>query len=402
MLSRFHTTVNLHCILLLILSWISVNIYLPALPTLGKIFHTSQANLNLSLTLFFASFAISQLGWGPLSEKYGRKKPLLIGMILTSLGVVMAMLANSVTIFNAGRFIEAIGLGCAPVLGRAILADALSEAQLSITWAYATITANSMPALAPIVGGHLMAWFGWRFIFLFLLVYSVVLYFSMYKHLPETHAHIQPELNLKHFLMQYWQACTHKKFMGYLSPYILITGAMVGYYALTPFIFVTHLHISVQNYGFFSLVTVATYIFGAAINRFITPYYDGMKLVIWGTAIALLAAVICCILALFYSVTVFTVLLPLSIFTLSAGFVSPSSNAGALNALRQLAGAASSVAGFGLYAVSALLSTIAVALPVATLWPLAIYISSVAVIAFLSFLLLVVFPAPSPKVSKEV
>jgi len=380
---------RLLCVLLLILSWISVNIYLPALPALSHVFQTSETNLKFSLTLFFASFAIAQLFWGPLSEKYGRKKPLLIGMILTSVGVAMAMLADSVTLFNIGRFIEAAGLGCAPVLGRAILSDALDKVTLSITWAYTTITANIMPALAPIIGGHLMVWFGWRFIFLFLLIYSVSLYFSTYKHLPETHTHIRPDLQLKHVLLEYWEACTHREFMGYLLPYILVTGAMVGYYAVTPFIFVSYLHISAENYGFFSLVTVATYVIGAVINRFLSVHFEIKKLVILGTSATLLAALVCCIIAMFYTLNIVTVLLPMSIFTFAAGFISPSSNTGALVALRHLAGAGSAIAGAGLYAVSAILSTIATMLPLTTLWPLAIYISVIAIIVFVGFFFMV-------------
>lgn len=380
-----HNGVRLLCILLMVLSWISVNIYLPALPKLIAVFHSNEANLKLSLTLFFTSFAISQLLWGPISEKYGRKKPLMIGMALTSLGVLMAMFSNSVTTFNSGRFIEAVGLGCAPVLGRAILSDLLEKTLLSITWAYATITANIMPALAPIIGGHLLFWFGWRAIFLFLLLYSAALYWVTYKHLPETHQDIQPNLQFKNVLSQYASACTHRIFMGYLLPYFLLSGAMIGYYASMPFIFISKLHVAPQIYGYYSVITVLTYIAGALLNRFLSLRYTLPFMVLLGTMFALAASLVICLLAAFFALTELTVLLPLALFTFAAGFVSPSSNTGSLLALRHLAGAGSAIAGSGIYAASAVLSTIATSLPLDTLWPLAMYILIVSLISFLAF-----------------
>lgn len=89
--------------------------------SLSHDFHTNPSNLKLSITIFLSSFAISQLFWGPISEKYGRKKPVIWGILLSMLGIIVTMMAKNVVIFNLGRLIEALGLGCAPILSRAIL-----------------------------------------------------------------------------------------------------------------------------------------------------------------------------------------------------------------------------------------------------------------------------------------
>lgn len=87
--SYSHSKIALIAILLLVYGWISVNIYLPALPFLTHYFHTIPANLKLSITLFLSGFAISQLFWGPISEKYGRRLPLIYGMVITLAGTAI-------------------------------------------------------------------------------------------------------------------------------------------------------------------------------------------------------------------------------------------------------------------------------------------------------------------------
>lgn len=192
--------ITMMSVLLFVFGWISVNIYLPALPSLVHDFHTSQQSLNFSLTLFLVGFAVSQLFWGPISEKYGRKLPLIYGMVITVLGITFAMLAPNVIVFNFGRFIEALGLGSAPVLGRAILMDALEPKALAPAMAYGSISANVMPAVAPVIGGYLLLWLGWRFIFAFLLMYGLWIISLLTFQLKETHPDVKKHIKILHTL----------------------------------------------------------------------------------------------------------------------------------------------------------------------------------------------------------
>lgn len=382
--------ISLIAILLFVFGWISVNIYLPALPFLSHDFHTNQQDLKFSITLFLIGFALAQLIWGPISEKYGRKPPLIYGLVITIIGITLTMLAPDITVFNSGRFIEAIGLGCAPVLGRAILIDALDPIAFSSTMAYGTISANIMPAIAPIIGGHILIWFGWRYIFTFLLIYGFILLGLLIFSLPETHQNLQRHINIFQTFKHYSEAFTHKKFLGYLTPYIVVTGAMIGYYTVTPFIFISKLNLSPNNYGYLSIITVGTYILGAIVSRFISPKYGVKKMVILGILILLFAACIFFLSAIFSSLNIFSIIIPMSIYTFAAGIICPNSNAGAMNALRHKAGVAAAVIGFSLYLSSSILSTIITAVSIENLWPLAIYIGIVALIGFLVFYLLVI------------
>ena len=387
-MKNHHKHISIIAILLFIFGWVSVNIYLPALPFLSHDLHTSTQNLKFSITLFLLGFSISQLFWGPLSEKYGRKSPIVFGLILTNIGIVMAMLATNVTIFNSGRFIEALGLGVAPTLGRAMLIDTHDAVTFAATMAYGTISSNMMPAIAPIIGAHIMIWFGWRYIFAALLLYGLLILLRIIWKIKETHTHRQPTLNILHTFKHYLETIKNREFIGYLLPYTLVTGAMIGYYTLTPFLFVTKLHISIKNYGFLSLITVITYILGAMYSRLFAQKIGIRRMVLHGTLLMLVAAISMLIADITAGLTVASVLIPMSIYTFAAGIICPNSNAGAMHSMRHKAGAAAAMIGFSVYLASAILSTIIGLLPIQSLLPLTIYIFSIALLAFLGFYLL--------------
>lgn len=384
-ISSYQTRISVVVVLLFIFGWMSVNIYLPALPSLSHDLNTTPEDLKLSLTLFLLGFAISQLIWGPISEKYGRKYPIILGLIISNIGIIMAMVAWNISIFNAGRFIEAVGLGCAPVLGRAMLTDSLNARNFVNVMAYGTISSNIMPALAPVIGGYLLIWFGWRSIFAFLLMYGLILFSVLMSRFPETHHNIQRDIKISQTFKHYIEAFTHRKFIGYLMPYVIASGGMIGYYTVTPFIFITKLHLLPSNYGYLSAVTVATYILGAVISQWVSPRLGTRGTVLFGTKVLLFSSVIFFIFALLTNINIYSIIIPMSIFTLGAGIIAPNSNAGGMDALRHKAGAAAGVVGFLLYLISSILSTIITALPLSSLWPIALYIIIVSCAAFLIF-----------------
>ncbi len=380
-----HFFIRVLVIALFLYAWVSVNIYLPALPQLVTYFHASSHALKLSIVLFLGGYAFSQLIWGPLSEKHGRRKMLIAGISITTLGVLITMLSLNVVMFNMGRLIEALGLGCASVLGRAILVDTLDSTELLKTMSSATIAVNLMPAIAPILGGNLLYIAGWRSIFLFLLIYSIILLFFFVSRLPETHQHIKKELQASEMLMHYRELIKNRRFMGYVLIYMFGVGAMIGYYALAPFLFIQTLHISAHVYGYLGLITVATYLLGALVCRLVAPKWGIDKTIFLSVTILLLAAAFIIVISLFYTISVFSVLIPMSIYTFSAGILSPNANTGAMNESAYHSGAGGAILMFCLYGGASLFSSIATSLPLTSLMPLGIYIATVAVCAFSAF-----------------
>ncbi len=372
-----------------LLGLLSINIYLPGLPFIIHYFHTSAETIKLSISLFLLGFALSQFFWGSLSERFGRKKPILYGLLLSCAGTLITMLAPTAFIFNTGRLIEGVGIGCASVLTRALLTDSFKGVNLSVAISYITTAANIMPALAPIIGGYLLNWFGWRYIFLFLLIYTISLLLVFYKKLPETHQAVRSQLNFKEALADYWVILRERKFIGYLFPYILMSGGMVGYYAAAPFIFISILHISPQHYGFAQIVTVISYILGNNLSRWLTLRLGMEKTIIVGTIISLVSAIFLLISWIFFNLNIFTVLIPMTVFCLASGLIAPGANAGAMSTLSHKAGSAGAMIGAIIYATSALFSAIITNQNLSTLGPLTIYVNVIAILSVLGFITLI-------------
>jgi DHA1 family bicyclomycin/chloramphenicol resistance-like MFS transporter len=119
----------LHCftIALFVYGWLSVNIYLPILPRLEEVFQIGGQTAKLTVTVFLLGFGFSQLIWGPVSDRFGRKPVLLAGLTISVIGAVLSGLAPTIGLFMAARFAEALGLGVGPVLGRAVLSDTFAD-----------------------------------------------------------------------------------------------------------------------------------------------------------------------------------------------------------------------------------------------------------------------------------
>lgn len=142
-------------------------------------------------------------------------------MCITTVGAFIAMTATKIWMFNMGRLLEALGLGCAFVLGRAILVDVLNKIQMFRTMAYVTLVVNVMPAIAPIIGGALLLWFGWRSIFGMLLIYSIVLLLLFIYRLMETNPHIRKEIKPKEMLVDYATVIRNFRFVAFVMLYVL-------------------------------------------------------------------------------------------------------------------------------------------------------------------------------------
>jgi Bcr/CflA subfamily drug resistance transporter len=376
------TTVSL---MLFISGALSINIYLPSLLQLTQVFHTSLDNVKLSISLFLLSYALSQFFWGSLSEKIGRKKAILLGLSIASVGTLLALLASNIFLFNLARFVEGFGIGCASVLARTLLSDSLEKMKITIAISYTATAMNIIPALAPIIGGHLQYWLGWRFVFLFLLLYTVALLIIFSKKLRETNRVTQHELSIKKLFAQYAQALKHREFIGYSLPFVLLTGGLLGYYAATPFIFMSVLHFSAKTFGYFSIATVIAYICGTNLSRYLSTKLDIDKTILLGISIALLAAVIAIISWLFFSMNVIAVLLPITIYALAAGLISPCSNAGAMAAMRNNAGPSGAVLSAAYYSAWMIFSTILTHLTLNSLGTLAGYVSVIVIVALIGY-----------------
>ena len=254
---------------LIALAWLAIKISLPALPSLGVFFGVKASFLKLSISLFLGSLALSQLIWGAVLDSLGRKRTLFIALGITFYGALMVMSSYSVVIFIVGRIIEGVGVGGFSPTGRAVFVDLFPRQKVAKYLAYYSGIAGVMPFVAPLVGGYLLFLSGWRSIFLFYMV-LILIYAGVFTCcFKET----SPEEGAKHPIanpfFSYRLILKSRLFWGYIICYMGLSGVLLGYYSSMPFWFVTTWHIKEQLYAYLSSGTVAFYILGLVISRYL-------------------------------------------------------------------------------------------------------------------------------------
>jgi MFS transporter, DHA1 family, multidrug resistance protein len=156
------------------LGTLATNILLPSLPGIGASLHVSSAATTQLITVFLGIFAVGQLVVGPLSDRYGRRVPVLIGFVAFVIGSVICAVATELPGLLFGRVIQAAGACATSVLSRAIARDLFSGAALAKTLTLITIAMAAAPGFSPLLGGTLDHFFGWRSSFYFVAVFAVV------------------------------------------------------------------------------------------------------------------------------------------------------------------------------------------------------------------------------------
>lgn len=361
-----------------------MKISLPALPTLIHYFHTTPSIMKLAVSLYFACYASSQLFWGALSEKYGRRPSILSGLLIAVMGTLITMFAQNSTIYILGRCIEGIGIGVASPVGRAVITDLFDIKEISKILAIVGCINGLMPALAPIAGGFIIAEFGWRYIFLFFLVLSTgYLIWAFYK-LPETH----DDRNTHKLSMQfkgYLSILRESTFWKYLIGYALTQGALLGYYGAMPFWYVDQWKLSEDTYAFLALFTVGAYLFALLLTRKLVNRIQLETLLKFALWSSLGSAFLGVVFSAFNFFGITALVIVMTLFALTPGIAFPVANARLMHHFRNQAAMLSALSATMMFLTASIFSWIESHLLVHNLWQLSSVLIVVAIIALASY-----------------
>lgn len=230
----------------------STDMYLPAFPAITAALQLPAGGMELSFSSYFVGVLLGILCYGPLSDRYGRKPPLLFGLALYSLASLAITQVDSLAGLVGWRFLQGLG-GCAgTVLTTAIVRDRCAPQDTARVLSRIMLVMGLAPILAPLAGGLLLAWWGWQSIFLVLVAFGLGCLLAVYALLDETLAsvHVRP-LHPRAVLRRYGQLLGERMFLGYLLSQAFTTGAMFAYIAGSPFVLIELHGISPSHYGFF-------------------------------------------------------------------------------------------------------------------------------------------------------
>ncbi|MAV28872.1 MAG: hypothetical protein CMF43_03625 [Legionellales bacterium] len=253
---------------------ISSDIFVPSIPAISQHFAVSMDKIQLTISTLMCSFAISQLIYGPVSAAYGRKYPLLFGLVLVCAGTVICSYAQSIQMLTFGQILEGFGLGSCS-LYRAMLRDCYDGKELRIKSGTANLIMTLFIPAAPMIGGLLQDFIGWQANFVFLAILSLVCILLVMS-IPETNLHRNPDqLSPPYVIKVYHLLLTHNAFVGYSLCSML---AMAGYFAwvLTiPLYIINYLHFSPADLGLGMLLVSAFSIFvGGSLNHYLAHRYS--------------------------------------------------------------------------------------------------------------------------------
>ena len=151
-----------------------IDIYLPGLPAISEYYRVGSSYVQLSMTLYLLGSGIAFFFYGVLSDIYGRKKLMLTGVLICSLGTVMSLISTNISWFLLGRILQGVGLG-ASILASPVLIDTLKGKTLVTAFVLYNISYSAIPVLAPYFGGLILKYYDWQIIFVVLLIYILII-----------------------------------------------------------------------------------------------------------------------------------------------------------------------------------------------------------------------------------
>ncbi|WP_300318757.1 multidrug effflux MFS transporter [Accumulibacter sp.] len=326
---------------------LSTDLYLPALPTLARVFASDAAGVQLTLSVFLAGFAVGQLFYGPLSDRFGRRPVMLGGLAIYCLATVGCVFAPSIDALIAARFVQAIGACAGPVLGRAVVRDVWGATESARIIAYMGGAMAIAPLLGPTLGGFLTMLFGWQSNFVVLLIVAVCQGVAVACLLRESNVHRHPgATNPRQLLASFRQLLADRRYLGYVLSFSFSYSALFAFISASSFVLVDRHGLTPQVYGMCFGLVVAGYLLGSIASGRLVRRLGGDTLLAGGACLGAVAGAVMASLELAGVRNIAAILGPMFFCTVATGLVMPNAIARALAPYPTIAGSASALMGF--------------------------------------------------------
>lgn len=348
----------------------AMQIFLPALPSVQTGFGVDAATAQLTLSLAALSIAVATLFYGPLSDRVGRRPALLGGLVVYLVGSVACALATSMGWLILGRVVQAAG-GCAGiVLTRAIVRDLFDRERSASVLAYVTMAMVSAPMMAPVLGGILTDYAGWRSLFVFGGVVGLAVLAVVALELPETAP--ARSASAKRAGYAALDLLRSRAFCGYALQGGFSMAVFFSFLGAAPYLMVTVLGRPASEYGFFSIVVSGAFMLGNFTAGRFTARVGSDRMIVLGSVGSLAGAAILLGLVLAGVWSPLTLFLPTAIGAFSQGLSMPNAQAAVVSVNPAAAGSASGLAGFLQMGMAGLAAQVVGSLQDGTPYPMAV------------------------------
>jgi MFS transporter, DHA1 family, multidrug resistance protein len=356
---------------------LSIDMYLPALPTIQRELTTSAAATQRTLSAYFIGLALSQLAYGPLSDRFGRRKPLFLGLSIYLLSSIGAALAPSITVLAAMRTLQAMGAAAGTVVTRAVVRDLFSGRAAADALSTLILIMGAAPIFAPLLGGLILEISTWRAIFGFLAICAAFGLVGVALVLPETGTRSRPHGVLR----TYGSLFRDRSFLAYTLIGGFGNAGLFAYIAAYPFVVIDLHHVSPRHFGFWFGANAVAYIAVAQLNRLLLRRWTPAQLVTASTLMACTFA-LATLLVIRAGLSLPYIAVFVFLFVGSLALTGPNSVALAMEEQSARAGAASALLGTIQFSIAATASYVVGAIGEKSAMPMATVMLVCSVLAF--------------------
>ncbi len=338
---------------------LSIDMYLPAFGGIARELDTEISRVSLSLSSFFVGLAIGQLIYGPLLERFGRKKPMYIGLLIYALSSVACGLSNSVEELIVFRFFQALGACGGLVASRAIVRDLFDTKEMAKVFSLLMMVIAISPIIAPTLGGFISTAFGWRYVFGILAGMSLLILTGGYLLLSDyDRVNAYYSLRPKAILKNYRSILSDPHFLIYALTGAFSSAGLYAYISGSPHLYLELFGLNEKQYGIVFAVIAAGLVLATQLNNRVLRNRSSERIVrLAVTGQCVIAALLVADIAIgFADLYLITGLIFAYLFCL--GFIFPNSSALSLETMRHTAGSASALMGSLQMAVGALASAL--------------------------------------------
>ena len=349
---------------------VGMQILLPALPVIKQKFYVTNDVAQLTLSLSMLAIAIGTLVYGPLSDKFGRKRVMLVGIIITIFGSIVCFVADSIMLLISGRFIQAFGGAVGLVLARAIVRDVYGPEEAARVIATLVMVMVVLPMMSPALGGELMQRFGFESVFVVIAFASAIALVFLFLWLPETLAKPVPFEGVKSMLMTFSKLFASRVFCGYAFCVTFVSVVFFSFISAAPEIMVSVLKRPPTEYGYYFIMIPAGFMTGNYVARHYGRTISIDNMIAIGASIGVFGIVLALILQTLGMSSPVALFLPIALAVFGNGITLPNAQAAAINEFPEYAGTASGLTGFLQMAVSSVAAQAVALIFNGTVYPL--------------------------------
>ena len=326
---------------------LSIDMYLPAFPSIAKGLNTTVPSVMLSLSSFFIGISVGQLMYGPLLERYGRKTPLYIGLSLYAIASLACATAMSVETLIVFRFFQALGGCVGMVASRAMVRDLFDVKDNAKVFSTLMLVIAVSPIIAPSLGGFITTYLGWRYIFIMLIVVIALIISGIYFLLPDSKGP-DPSYSLKPaaILSSFSSIIKHPQFALYTFSGAVASAGLYAFISGSPHVFLEVFKITEQHYGWVFAFVASGLIGSSQLNSFFLKKYKSEQIIKIALLSQSVVAVILAASSIFGFGELYSTIFLIFLYLCCQGFIFPNAAAMSMASFGHNAGNASALMGF--------------------------------------------------------